>query len=177
MLHSTSGQLYLWVFLVFSLASYSSPRCARGASWTINFLSFLPFLLPFPALQASIPDSGAKRITSFAKLTPLPQIWADPPLESITCRARTTLGLEWSPSGRTGMTPRILWDRGVAQGTHLVSQEASFSTTRQLLEMLEYLSTVRKLCSVWNKNTRVWQRYSQRYRGTLKVQSPPSVAL
>lgn len=63
------------------------------------------------------------------------------------------------------MIPWILWDRGIAQGTHLVSQEASFSTTLQLLEMLEYLSTVRKLCSVWNKNTRVWQ--------ALKVQAHP----
>lgn len=63
------------------------------------------------------------------------------------------------------MTPGRLWDREIAQGTHLVSQEASFSTTRQLLEMLEYLSTVRKLCSVWNENTRV--------RQTLKVQARP----
>lgn len=55
------------------------------------------------------------------------------------------------------MTPWILWDREIAQGTHLVSQEASFSTTHQLLEMLEYLSTVRKLCSVWNEITRVRQ--------------------
>lgn len=63
------------------------------------------------------------------------------------------------------MDPWILGDREMAQGTHLVSQEASFSTTRQLLEMLEYFSTVRKLCSVWNKNTRV--------RQTLKAQAQP----
>lgn len=63
------------------------------------------------------------------------------------------------------MTPWSLWDGEIAQGTHLVSQEASFSTARQLLEMLENLSTVRKLCSVWNKNTRVGQ--------TLKEQAHP----
>lgn len=69
------------------------------------------------------------------------------------------------------MRPWILWAREIAQGTHLVSQEASFSTTLQLLEMSEYLSTVRKLCSVWNKNIRV----RAETEGTGR--SPPSVAL
>lgn len=43
------------------------------------------------------------------------------------------------------------------QGTYRVSQEASFHTTCQLSEVLVYLSTVRKLCSVWNNNNRISQ--------------------
>lgn len=78
--------------------------------------------------------------------------WCIPKEHCLKEQAQPKVGLNSKPMQRL---------RSSVRDTDLVSQEASFCTTCQLPVTFMYLSTVRKLCSVWNKNKRIGQRLSE----------------